>query len=93
MQLKKAVSGKGYMTAEEAFLGEWEEVSLTEAVGRVAADFIHLYPPGIPLAVPGEPVSRELTAQIRRSVNTGLQVQGVSQEGKIAVVRNCGKIM
>lgn len=92
-QRKKAVSGKGYMTAEEAFLGEWEEVSLTEAVGRVAADFIHLYPPGIPLAVPGEPVSRELTAQIRRSVNTGLQVQGVSQEGKIAVVRNCGKIM
>lgn len=92
-QGRNAVRGKGYVTAEAAFLGEWEEVPLTEAAGRVAADFIHIYPPGIPMAVPGESISRELTARIQRSINTGLQVQGVTQEGKIAVVRNCSKKM
>lgn len=93
LQQKKAVRGKSYMKAEEAFLGEWEEISLTEAAGRVAADFIQLYPPGIPLAVPGEQVGKELIAQIQRSVNMGLQIQGISQDGKIAVVRNCSKII
>lgn len=90
---KETGSGKSCMTAEQAYLGEWERVFLVEAAGRTIADFINLYPPGIPLAVPGERVDRELIAQIQRSVRAGLQVQGVSSEGKIAVVRNCSKII
>lgn len=90
---KETGSGKSCMTAEQAYLGEWEWVFLVEAAGRTIADFINLYPPGIPLAVPGERVDRELIAQVQRSVRAGLQVQGVSSEGKIAVVRNCSKII
>ena len=74
------------VTAAQAYLGKWEEIPLAESEGRAAADFINLYPPGIPIVVPGEIICGEVLAQIRKSISTGLQVQGVSPEEKIAVV-------
>lgn len=73
------------MSAAQAYLGERKEVPLDEAAGRVAADFVNLYPPGIPLVVPGEVVSAELIWRIQRYRSMGLQVQGVTTEGKICV--------
>lgn len=73
------------MTVASAYLGAREEVPLAGAVGRVAADFINLYPPGIPLAVPGEMVSEELLWQIQKYRSMGLQVQGVTATGNICV--------
>ena len=83
-----AAEMSGSMTAAKAWLGKREEVLLAESAGRVAADFINLYPPGIPLVVPGEVVRKETAAQIGESIRMGLQVQGVNCEEKIAVV--CG---
>lgn len=74
------------MTAAGAFFGEREEIPLKESVGSVAADFINLYPPGIPLAAPGEVIGDGLPAQVERSIAIGLRVQGVSSDGKVAVV-------
>ena len=54
------------------------EVLLSEAEGETAGDFINLYPPGIPLLVPGEVIDKSLTRQIRAYKRLGLQVQGVS---------------
>ena len=66
---------------------EWprEKVPLTAAAGRIAADFINLYPPGIPLLVPGEVISESLLVQIRESIRMGLRVQGVD-EGAVSVL-------
>lgn len=69
-----------------AYLGGRREVPLEESVGKVAADFINLYPPGIPLVAPGEIVDKEMAAWIQKSMQTGLEVQGVTAEGKVAVV-------
>lgn len=74
------------MEPAKAYLGKKEEVPLAESTGRAAADFINLYPPGIPLIVPGEIISEGLQAQIRKSIQMGLQVQGVTSNGKITVV-------
>lgn len=74
------------MTPAQAFNGNQEEVPLTEAVGRVAADFINLYPPGIPLLVPGEVMSEDIIAYVQQSMRIGLRVQGVTAEGKAAVL-------
>ena len=76
----------GGMSASGAYLGKREETLPEESVGRLAADFINLYPPGIPLVVPGERICAETVEQIRRSMQMGLQVQGVTPAGKIAVV-------
>ena len=73
------------MIAEEAFFSAREEVPLEEASGRITADFINLYPPGIPLLVPGEIINDSVIGHIRESIRIGLQVQGVSAEGKVSV--------
>lgn len=74
------------MTLAQAFHSGREEVTLGEAAGRTAADFINLYPPGIPLAAPGEMLGEALIQRIIKSRKTGLPVQGVSEDGKVAVV-------
>ncbi|MCV7136808.1 DegT/DnrJ/EryC1/StrS family aminotransferase [Mycobacterium hodleri] len=42
------------LTPREAYFAGAESVRLTEAAGRVAAEAITPYPPGIPLVMPGE---------------------------------------
>lgn len=54
-----------------------ETVSLEECVGRYAGEFVNLYPPGVPLLVPGEPVTEALVRDIRRYAEAGLSVQGI----------------
>ena len=62
------------------------EVLVEQAQGRVIADFINLYPPGIPILVPGETVTEEEICQIRRNLDLGLHVQGVSEKGTVWVL-------
>ena len=74
------------MTPACAFHKNREEVSLAESEGRVAADFVNLYPPGVPILVPGEVMSKEILMQLGEHLRAGLQVQGVTPEGKVSVV-------
>ena len=41
----------------DAFYADNEVVGIDEAVGRISADSIMIYPPGIPLIIPGEVIS------------------------------------
>ncbi len=59
---------------------EYELVPLKEAVGRCAGDFINLYPPGVPLLVPGEVLHEEQASQLEQYLQQGLNVQGVGAE-------------
>lgn len=54
-----------------------EEILLEESVGRYAREFINLYPPGIPLLVPGERMTQELCREIGEAWEQGLVVQGI----------------
>lgn len=60
-------------------------IPLSEADGKVAGDFINLYPPGVPLLVPGEVISAEALRRIEEYLELGLQVQGVSKEGSVII--------
>ncbi len=53
----KAPSGKE--TVELYFGESYEEVSLDEAVGRVSYGEIGVYPPGVPIVVAGETITKE----------------------------------
>jgi arginine decarboxylase len=44
----------------DAFFGPVESVPVADAVGRIAAEQITPYPPGIPVVVPGERLNREV---------------------------------
>lgn len=52
------------------------EVSFGEAVGEMSADYVFLYPPGIPLLVPGEVITGEFIEKIRECQRRGLNVEG-----------------
>ncbi len=43
----------------ESFLRDSQKVSLKESINKISADIICPYPPGIPLAIPGERIEKE----------------------------------
>lgn len=74
------------LTLAQAFHSESEEILTEEAAGRISADFINLYPPGIPLAAPGERLTQALLDEIAAYRKKGFAVHGVSSAGAIRVV-------
>ncbi|MDE5717541.1 MAG: PLP-dependent transferase [Lachnospiraceae bacterium] len=74
------------MTLARAFHSQWERMPLKKATGRIAADFISLYPPGSPIVAPGEILDEAVTKRIEEYRRTGLNIQGVSEQDEIVVV-------
>ncbi|MET3194304.1 arginine/lysine/ornithine decarboxylase [Bacillus sp. OAE603] len=60
----------------DAFYAETESVPLEESVGRIIAEFVMVYPPGIPIFLPGEEISLENLIYIKKNIEAGLPVQG-----------------
>lgn len=56
------VSPRPKVSPRQAFFGEVETVAFSDATGRVSAELIALYPPGVPVLAPGDEITeRELT--------------------------------
>ncbi len=64
------------MPPRQAFLGEQEVVPFADAVGRIAAESLAAYPPGIPNVLPGERLTRETVDYINEVVEHGGWVRG-----------------
>lgn len=60
-----------------------QAVLLKQANGKISGDFINLYPPGIPILVPGEIIDEEVIEQLQYSKELGLNVQGISSDGSV----------
>jgi len=58
--------------------GSQETVRLTEAAGRVCAETIWAYPPGIPLIVPGEIISSEMVSLLAQYGKVGIHLKNSS---------------
>lgn len=70
--------GELAMTPREAYLGAQEVVPAAEAVGRIAAESLATYPPGIPNVLPGERLTAETLAYIRGTLELGGSIRGAS---------------
>ncbi|MDE7112846.1 MAG: hypothetical protein K2O57_01465, partial [Acetatifactor sp.] len=70
----------GYSLAE-AWDMPWKMTKMSDAVGCPVADFINLYPPGIPLLVPGEVLTESLYRQIIDCLAEELSLQGIEESG------------
>ena len=68
--------GELVMTPREAFLGQQEVVAAAQAVGRVAAESLATYPPGIPNVLPGERLTAETLDYIQRTLQLGGSLRG-----------------
>ena len=78
------------MSLAQAWDAEKEEILLSQAVGRIAGDFVNLYPPGIPVLVPGEQIEETHCRQLAEYLKEDLNVQGVTKDAgyRITVVKN-----
>lgn len=65
------------MILADAMDGQTESLLLEQCVNRISAEFIYLYPPGIPLAAPGELISEAVVGQLAEYREAGLLIQGM----------------
>jgi lysine decarboxylase len=70
--------GELAMTPREAYLGVQEVVPAAHAVGRIAAESLATYPPGIPNVLPGERLSAETLAYVQQTLEQGGSLRGAS---------------
>jgi len=64
------------MLPRDAFLAETDIVPFRDSVGRICAETISPYPPGIPVIAPGEELSLELVDYVRLEMKAGVRIQG-----------------
>lgn len=74
------------LTPRDAFYSETEVVPFEQSEGRIIAEFIMVYPPGIPIFIPGEIITKENLRYIRENLEAGLPVQG-PEDDEIKTIR------
>jgi arginine/lysine/ornithine decarboxylase len=76
------------MTPRDAFLSKTELVPRDEAVGRVSAEFVTPYPPGIPAIAAGEVVNEAIVEYFAELMELGAFVEGAADSSleKLRVV-------
>lgn len=70
--------GPTAMTPRDAFLASHDVVSFQGAEGRISAEPLATYPPGIPNVLPGEVLTQETLDFIADSINHGGYVRGAA---------------
>lgn len=70
----------------QAYYGKKELVLLKDAIGKLAAAPIIPYPPGIPLIVPGEELTKEIYDHILFLMDNGLEIVGLMGKDKDQIV-------
>jgi len=75
------------MKPRDAFLAELEKVKLDEAIGRISKEAIMTYPPGIPIIIPGEEITKEIVERIKYYQTTKTRVIMDYPEGYLACVK------
>ena len=80
---------KQCMRISQAMDADSMQCILEESVGKISAEFAYLYPPGIPILVPGEQITGLFVRNVRRYMEQGLELQGLrdSSNETICVVK------
>lgn len=74
------------MTPRDAFYSDTELVAVDAAVGRVCAEVVTVYPPGIPLFVPGEEITRDAIEYITNMAGWGAIIDGLNENNSLVRV-------
>lgn len=64
------------ISPRDAFFSAAENIFLEDCAGKICAEEITFYPPGIPIICPGEIISEEVVAYIRQTKNLGGRIIG-----------------
>ena len=64
------------LTPQEAFYSPKVSVPMNESNGKICAEFVMCYPPGIPILAPGEKITREILDYINYAKEKGCFLTG-----------------
>ncbi|MEA4846446.1 MAG: aminotransferase class I/II-fold pyridoxal phosphate-dependent enzyme [Clostridiaceae bacterium] len=70
----------------EALYYEKEQVDMGQSIGRTCGEMIIPYPPGIPVLMPGEPITGEIYEYLKLCAECGIKINGAS-DSKLRTVR------
>ncbi|MEE0264248.1 MAG: aminotransferase class I/II-fold pyridoxal phosphate-dependent enzyme [Acutalibacteraceae bacterium] len=62
-------------TIQEALSCDYVEVDINNAIGKASAEYVWIYPPGIPIITPGEVITEEAVSIIRSADENSLNLQ------------------
>ncbi|MCD8152959.1 MAG: aminotransferase class V-fold PLP-dependent enzyme [Clostridiales bacterium] len=65
------------MELAEAIDAKKEDLPMDQSAGRISGEFVWLYPPGIPILVPGEVITEEVIGMIADCRSRHMNVQGM----------------
>ena len=68
---------KAYMKIHQAWNNQTDKMPIEDAEGRISGEFVYIYPPGIPVIVPGERLDRKIIEFIQNYKAKNLPVQGL----------------
>ncbi|RYF59490.1 MAG: ornithine decarboxylase [Comamonadaceae bacterium] len=74
------------MSPRDAFFGPVELVDADKAAGRIAAEPLTPYPPGIPAVVPGERLDQPVIDYLRSGVDAGMEIPDAA-DGSLRRIR------
>jgi arginine decarboxylase len=64
------------MRPRDAFLADTQVVRFRDSAGRICAETLTPYPPGIPVIAPGEEITPEIIDYLRLELKAGVRIQG-----------------
>jgi arginine decarboxylase len=62
------------MLPRDAFFGRVEQVEVQHAAGRIAAEMVSPYPPGVPVVAPGELLDADVLDYLVTGVQAGMLI-------------------
>jgi len=79
------------MNPRDAFLAPTEIVPFKKSAGRICAEVITPYPPGIPVISPGEEITREIIDYLDLELRAGVRMQG-PYDSELRTIRVVSKV-
>jgi lysine decarboxylase len=70
--------GRQVMTPRQAWFASQRTVPIASAIGEVSAEVITVYPPGIPILMPGEVITRDQLAYLAACARSGAHITGAA---------------
>jgi arginine decarboxylase len=67
------------MTPREAFFADTDYVDLEKSKDAISSEIVTVYPPGVPVLVPGEIISKETVDYLQKMVRLGATVDGLDE--------------
>ncbi len=77
---------KVVMSPQQAFYSDKDVLPVEQSFGRISAEFVMSYPPGIPIVAPGEEITSEIVSYIGYARDKGCYLTG-TEDLKVRNIR------